>query len=126
MTQLTEELQRLEAELHHPGVPCTRERLEQLLHPDFHEVGRSGRPYTRATVISWLASQQTSPPVEATQHAATLLSANCALLTYRSAHRHPDGGLDRHTFRSSVWLQSAAGWRLYYHQGTPADTTDAP
>ena len=49
MNKLQRDLQALEAELHHPGVRCSRERLEQSLHPDFHEVGRSGRQYSRET-----------------------------------------------------------------------------
>ena len=34
MDSLLAELTALETELHHPGSPCTRERLERLLHPD--------------------------------------------------------------------------------------------
>ena len=114
------ELRQLEAELHHPGVPCSRERLEQLLHPAFHEVGRSGRPYSRATVIEYLAAQTSSPRVEPEKHAVHLLAEGCALLTYRSALRCPDGSLADAAFRSSVWLRMPQGWQLFYHQGTPA------
>jgi len=119
MPSLLEELQRLEAELHHPGVPCTRERLEQLLHPDFHEVGRSGRPYDRQTVIDHLHAQTEPPPVDAQGYAVYPLAEDCALLTYRSANRCPDGSLVNPALRSSVWRRSAQGWQLFYHQGTP-------
>jgi hypothetical protein len=86
-------LHALEVELHHPGVACDVARLEQLLHPDFHEVGRSGRP----------------------------LGAGVALLTYRSAHRRLDGSLEQHTYRSSVWVEGEGRWQLLYHQGTPTE-----
>ena len=118
MTSLLEELSRLEAELHHPGVRCSRVRLEQLLHRDFHEVGRSGRTYTRDTVIAFLAAQAEPPEVEADAYALTLLADDVALLTYRSAHRGPEGRVDP-AYRSSVWRRGAAGWQLFYHQGTP-------
>ena len=50
-----------------------------------------------------------------------VLGPASALLTYRAAHRQPDGSLTRHTLRSSVWRLEAEGWQLFYHQGTPAE-----
>jgi hypothetical protein len=122
MSELLAQLQALEAELHHPGVRCSRQRLEQLLHSGFHEVGRSGRRYTRETVINFLAAQASAPTVEATDYALTPLTEGCALLTYRSALRDADGTLREHALRSSVWLRSSVGWQLLYHQGTPSAT----
>jgi hypothetical protein len=108
---------------HHPGVRSSRARLEQLLHPEFHEVGRSGRPYDRSTVIQFLAEQQCPPPVESGDFNVTAVAPGVALLTYRSAHRHEDGSLFNHTLRLSVWVHEGAGWQLRYHQGTPAART---
>ena len=51
MTSLLFQLQALEVELHHPGVRCDRDWLEALLHPEFHEVGRSGCTYSRETEL---------------------------------------------------------------------------
>ncbi|MCD6079591.1 MAG: RNase [Ramlibacter sp.] len=121
MTQaLLATLQSLEVELHHPGLRCDAARLEQLLHADFHEVGRSGRPYDRVTVLRFLAEQASPPPVVPSDFEVRELAPGAALLTYRSAHRRPDGSLENHTYRSSVWLQARGEWQLYYHQGTPA------
>jgi len=117
---LLEELQALEAELHHPGSRCSRARLEQLLHPQFHEVGRSGQAYTRDTVIGYLASVTAQPAVEADQYAVMALADGCALLTYRSARRLPDGTRAEHALRASVWQRTTLGWQLVYHQGTVA------
>lgn len=118
-TPLLQDLQALEHELHHPGVGCTRQRLEQLLHPAFHEVGRSGRRYDRATVIDILAAMTTPRDVVPTDHAVTRLAADCALLTYRSALQGEDGRLDQWSLRSSIWRLTGDRWQLYYHQGTP-------
>lgn len=120
MVLLLNELQALEVELHHPGARCSRARLEQLLHPDFHEVGRSGRAYDRETVVGYLASLEAHPSVASDGFAVVRLGAEVALLTYRSAHVAPGGALAQHTLRSSVWVRSAGGWQLRYHQGTPA------
>jgi hypothetical protein len=113
-------LEALEVELHHPGVRCSRERLEQLLHPDFQEVGRSGRQYTRETIVRFLASQEHHPRIASERFSVAEPAAGVALLTYRSAHRLPDGNLANHTLRSSLWLLADVGWQLRYHQGTPA------
>jgi hypothetical protein len=113
-------LQALEVELHHPGIRSSRARLEELLHPQFHEVGRSGRPYDRRTVIQFLAGQQNPPPTESGEFSVAPLAPGVALLTYRSAQRQEDGTLANHTLRMSVWVHGSAGWQLRYHQGTPA------
>ena len=117
---LLEQLRELELELHHPGACCTRDRLEQLLHRDFHEVGRSGRRYDRETVIAFLAAQSQPPDTESTDFDLSLLGENCALLGFRSVHRMTDGNRLEHALRASVWVRSEAGWQLRYHQGTPS------
>lgn len=109
-------------ELHHPGGPCSPERVQALLHAEFHEVGRSGRAYTRATVVAYLAAQPAPPAVVSDGFAVAELAPGLALLTYRSAQREPDGALANHTLRASLWQQGPAGWQLRYHQGTPAAT----
>jgi hypothetical protein len=123
VTPLLQELQALEVELHHPGVRCSRERLNQLLHPQFHEVGRSGRAYTRETIVSFLAKQETQPAVVSEAFAVAELGPGVALLTFRSAHLENDNILVNHTLRSSVWVKTDAGWQLRYHQGTAAAET---
>ncbi len=123
MSPLLQELQALEVELHHPGVRCSRERLEQLLHPEFYEVGRSGRTYDRETVITFLAEKESQPIVVSQGFVVSVLSPGAALLTYRSAHAEQSERLANHTLRSSVWLKEGARWQLRYHQGTPAAQT---
>jgi hypothetical protein len=113
-------IQALEVELHHPGVRCDVQRLEQLLHKDFHEVGRSGREYDRVTVVRFLSEQKASSQVISENFTLQRLEPGISLLTYRSAHLKPDGTLENHTFRSSIWVQVGAQWQLIYHQGTPA------
>jgi len=125
MSNLLDVLRQLEVELVHPGARLDDARLQALLHADFHEVGRSGRAYSRPTVLRFLAEQGASaegpPAVVPDCFAVRELGPASALLTYRAAHRLPDGSLTRHTLRSSVWLREASGWQLYYHQGTSAE-----
>jgi hypothetical protein len=126
MDELLNELTRLEVDLHHPGVRLDEGRLEALLHAEFHEVGRSGRAYDRLTIVRFLAEQGRSaegpPNVVPDRFAVARLGPDAALLTYRAAHRQPDGSLARFTLRSSVWVRERGHWQMRYHQGTAADT----
>jgi hypothetical protein len=89
VTSLLDELQALEVELHHPGVHCSRERLEQLLHPQFHEVGRSGRIYDRETIVSYLAAQASPPAVASDAFAVLEIDprAHCSPIARRTSTR---------------------------------------
>jgi hypothetical protein len=120
---ILQELQALEVELHHPGVRCSRERLEELLHPEFHEVGRSGRSYNRETIVNFLAAQESQPVIASEEFSVVILGPGVALLTYRSAHVEQGARLVNHTLRSSIWLKVSTGWQLRYHQGTAAANT---
>jgi gamma-glutamylcyclotransferase len=120
-------LQAREVELHHPGVRCSADRLQALLHPAFHEVGRSGRRYDRATVAAFLLTEgETTEPgaIESAGFAVQPLGDHDALLTYQSWHRLPDGVRTRATHRMSIWSRTEAGWQLRYHQGTAATDLD--
>lgn len=123
MDPLLTELTALERELHHPGVPCTRERLERLLHPDFHEVGRSGVRYTRQVVIDFLATRTQVPDGVACDHRIEVMGPDVALLHFRSHELGSDGTPFRAALRASLWRRTAMGWQLAYHQGTPSAAT---
>jgi hypothetical protein len=117
---LLDELIALEVALHHSGVRSSRERLEALLHPAFHEVGRSGRTYGRETCITFLLSEKLPLNTVSDRFVAEPLQTGLALLTYRSAQRAEGGGWHTHTLRMSLWQHTEAGWQLRFHQGTPA------
>jgi hypothetical protein len=123
MPDLLAELQALESELHRPAVRRAPDRLQQLLHPAFQEVGRSGRRYDRTTVVRHLTAQDAQPDVVAGDYAVRRLADGAALLSYRSAHRQADGTLTLAAHRCSVWLREASRWQLVYHQATPDDAT---
>ncbi|MGN6827714.1 nuclear transport factor 2 family protein [Paucibacter sp. M5-1] len=113
-------LRALEVELHRPEVRGNAARLHALLHPDFEEVGRSGRQWGHADTVAALLSESVPVEVVSDQYAVLPLGPDAALLTYRSAHRQADDGLGRHTLRASLWVRVDGVWQMRYHQGTPA------
>ena len=116
---LREQLIELETELHRIETRRNTGRLDQLLHPDFVEFGRSGRRYSRREVLEEFSDGREMAPVEAQDFELVELGPGVVLLTYRSAHVGPAGELSRETLRSSLWIETEAGWRMRFHQGTP-------
>lgn len=111
----------LEVELHQAETRRNAARLTELLHPDFEEFGRSGRRFSLADILVEFSSETEFPRVLAEDFAVTGLKEGVALLTYRSAHVLSSGERDRHTLRSSLWVRTAKGWQMRFHQGTPTD-----
>lgn len=116
---LLDELKALETELHKNEARRNRKRMETLLHPDFVEFGRSGRRYTRADVMEEFGADGALPDVHADNFDLVVLREGAALLTYVSAHTDATGDLNRRTLRSSIWVRTAVGWQMRFHQGTP-------
>jgi ribonuclease HI len=86
--------------------------LGVLLHPDFLEIGRSGRVWSRDdTALS--PSGDRSAIVEVVS--LDRLSADAMLLVFRATDARGS------TIRSSLWLRDGGRWRLRFHQGTPAE-----
>ncbi|UVJ40401.1 ribonuclease HI family protein [Arthrobacter sp. CJ23] len=102
----------LERELLQPEVRADIGRTGVLLHPDFTEIGSSGRLWTRDAMMMELEGD----PGESTELellGADRLNEGTVLLNYRS-HGRAGSAL-----RSSVWLLDGGRWRLRFHQGTP-------
>ena len=125
MDDLLVQLQQHEVTLHQPAVRADRERLGELLHEDFEEIGRSGSFFTREGILDVLPEEQSPPRVHSQDYRLRLLSQDMALLYYRSAHADRDGVLSRFTRRASLWQRGPDGWKIRYHQGTPCEAFEA-
>ncbi len=119
-------LRDLEEEIHTSVADINASRLDALLHEDFLEFGRSGRTYTKQDIMAQLSSSEPHVPLFADHFEVRCLSKHIALLTYRSADQLADGTLDRFTLRASVWEESARGWQMRFHQGTPTAPFERP
>jgi ribonuclease HI len=102
----------LEEELLRPETRADFGRMAMLLHPDFAEIGESGRMWSREEIINALRADPAAGG-ELDLLAVERLGEESILVTYRSRGR---GGS---SLRSSLWLREAGQWRLRFHQGTP-------
>jgi hypothetical protein len=110
-----------ELQLHQPEVRRSPAVAGALMHPDYTEVGASGRWWNRADMLAAMAEEPPdSPPITASMVQASRLSGDTILVTYIS-----QAG-PRRAYRSSVWLRGDEGWQVWYHQGTLAASGTDP
>ncbi|MDQ0029493.1 ribonuclease HI family protein [Arthrobacter bambusae] len=102
----------LEKELLRPDVRGDLGRTGILLHPDFTEIGSSGRVWSRDELMMALEGNP-GESAEIEVISAERLSTNTMLLSYRSLGRTGSA------LRSSIWLLDDGRWRLRFHQSTP-------
>ncbi|MFC4244791.1 RNase H family protein [Gryllotalpicola reticulitermitis] len=104
---------RLETSLLTRKVRSDASRVAALLHPDFEEIGSSGRLWDRETTIQALVEAPASGAELTRVLRVSRIASDALLLVFETAAAH---GAAR---RSSVWLKTSSGWRLRFHQGTP-------
>jgi hypothetical protein len=110
----------LELELLRPETRRSAARLEELLDPEFTEIGASGRLWTRREMIAALTEEDgVRGPVPVVEVAGRPIGPDLILVTYVS---DPDGRAAR---RSSLWRRSAGSWRIVHHQGTQLPVSPA-
>lgn len=103
-----------------------QQELKRLLHEDFEEVGPSGRNYDRSQIIKLLMAEPVdqSSTFQLLEPRIQQLSETLVLLRWKT-------GADTPSQRTSLWIHSAHGWQLLFHQGTklpkfPADVATSP
>jgi ribonuclease HI len=92
-----------------PAVRADADKLDDLLHRDFVEVGASGRLWSRDQVIAAITADPACPQ-DVSDLQVVELAYGIALVTYELAG----------TRRSSLWVREVTRWQLRYHQATGA------
>lgn len=118
--ELLTELRDRELALQHGSARRSRDRLHELLHPDFYEVGRTGGTYTREYIVQNLLCEPPEIEMRSTNFRIALLGPDAAMLTCESVQVGEFGVECHPAHRVSVWIRSAIGWQMRHHQGTPA------
>lgn len=92
--------------------------VSALLHPDFVEIGRSGRRWTRDETVAALAAEGERTLPDTDEWSFVEVSPSVILVTYRITSAE---GVSRH---ASLWDVAGATPVIRYHQGTPAARSD--
>ncbi len=104
-----EQVVALERALLSDAVRLDRAAVAALLHPDWQEIGRSGRLWTREEMLAEVG------PTEAVALevvSVETVAADAILLLWRAVTA------SRSTLRTSLWVRAGRGWQQRFHQGT--------
>lgn len=116
LREVLAELRRREPVFHGP---CWRsmQDFDDVVAPDFWEVGASGRRYSREHVRAATERRMAAPPDESdwktSDFQVRAMGASVYLLTYTLAQG------ERVTRRLTVWRRRENRWAVMFHQGTP-------
>lgn len=97
------------------------ELLGALLHPEFTEIGASGRRWDRTAIIAAL-TEQAAPgdrPITTSRMRGVQLADDLVHLTFDTKNN------GQATHRSSLWRRTNQSWLLWFHQGTPVNDGQA-
>jgi hypothetical protein len=112
-----DQLRRLEESLWRAETRFDRDHMSEVLAPDFLEFGRSGRVYRREDTLN-VRAQPIDVMLPLAKFVVRSIATDVALVTYVS--EVTDGQVKELANRSSLWSRYAGGWRIRFHQGTPA------
>jgi hypothetical protein len=116
LDEVKKELMAREPIFHRPEWGTARADFERMIAAEFHEVGASGRRYSREYVLDMLEQRHSAPHedvLEASGFECVWLGGETYLLTYDLVQDRV-----RHTRRSTIWRKGPEGWQIVYHQGS--------
>ncbi len=116
LENILNELKVREPIFHHPELGTTRKDFENMIVPDYWEVGASGKRYGKDVILDELEKRYTSgymDNMEATDFHIRALSSDTYLLTYNLLEDK-----ERKTRRTTIWQKTNSDWKIVYHQGT--------
>ncbi|WP_161831461.1 nuclear transport factor 2 family protein [Pseudovibrio sp. POLY-S9] len=108
---MLETLLSLESQLLLPSVRGKQQQLELLLHPDFIEIGASGRMYDRARILTELPGEAADYPVRTIENFRLRKLNEELVQVFYSI-------VENETQRTSIWKLEGGQWSMIYHQGT--------
>lgn len=90
-------------------VRSDRAAVAALLHPDWQEIGRSGRLWTREDQLDAIGPID---PVDVEVISVDRVGTDTILLLWRTSTA------ERSTLRSTLWVRCGGQWQARFHQGT--------
>lgn len=114
-------LRSFEIELHQPATRKDADRVAELLHPEFIEIGYSGTTWNFNSTLKNIGLVPPQFTIWSQDFEFIEYTEDVVQLIYLSANVNEHGHLFRHAKRSSIWVREAGKWRMKYHQATAID-----
>lgn len=125
MEEIFNHLRKMEVALHQHEIRTNPVQLTLILHPDFLEIGYSGKTHRYNSTIEGLSSENPSNEnIFSQDFSYTKLAPTVIQLNYSSALKDKQGNLTRHAKRTSIWVKESGNWKLRFHQGTPTNAVE--
>jgi hypothetical protein len=115
----------LEGMLQDPGLRSTPESLSHLLADEFVEFGSSGKIHTKAQILGSI-SHVAAATYEMEDFNVVQLKPGLALATYVVTRSFLQSGESDVSLRSSIWVERAGRWQMWFHQGTIVSHSTSP
>lgn len=98
--------------------------IEALVADDFHEIGSTGRFYSKPEVLAAMADIQVLDYACEGFRVLPLDESN-AIVTYVLTMKRIENGKEyaNRAYRSSLWRRKNGEWRIAFHQATPLPPT---
>ncbi len=114
---LSEHLVALEKALLTFEVRHNEEKLEQLIAPEFREIGASGAYFGLTEILQRLPEEQNWTARVQDFECYSLGKGICQLV-FKAFIKHHDSDSGTFSLRSSIWRQFGDDWKVVFHQGT--------
>lgn len=112
--QVKETILQLERSLLEDDTRLSTDAVGNLLTEDFLEHGSSGQSFRKIDIVT---NGLDSVDLDIRDFDVRILSEDTVLATFRTC----DAASGREQLRSSIWRYQPGGWRMLFHQGTPAE-----
>ncbi len=96
-------------------------RLSELISDELIEIRKSGKIWTKQSVIEAL-KKESYTEIVITGFNLKLLAEDIALVTY-TAHHKQKGNPSSKSMRFSIWKMADNKWEIVFHQGTQSYDT---
>lgn len=96
------------------------QNLNNRIHDEFIEFGKSGRVFDKNSIIKYLNNLDSDRDIEIKNFVIKYLRDDLVIANYISSNKETD----IKALRASIWVREYKDWKLYFHQGTvtEADT----
>jgi hypothetical protein len=115
--EVQRELMAREPIFHRPEFGTSRKDFEKIMAQDFWEITASGRRISREFVLDTLEKRYESA-TEDVWEIGDFFCQEIAPDNYLTTYTLFQG--ERITCRTTIWRRTNDGWKIVYHQGTPA------
>lgn len=91
-----------------------KQNLENRIHDDFIEFGKSGQMFNKTSIINFLNNLDENRDIEIENFKLKNVSHNVLMAHYISNEKE----IKIKALRTSIWVYEDSDWKLYFHQGT--------